>query len=437
MNPKLQTPLDKPAICERPPQKRPFPVDSFPPEILGHIIEWTAQPQHSDTSAGQILWMSQVSAKWRSITLSHSRLFTHADWAHWAPPLLQLWAERAKDRPLSIRLNEAAVNPLYRALRHSSSRDDDSGSDLYASYKRALKTLRQAIPHAESLEVKTYERPHRALLVIRDLLAEARPHMRRLKLTLPVEHRNPEEPPISIITPNLQWLSLSGVHVHSEKPLLELAALEFDDIFSTQRTMVSYAVHGTIFTFCPAVKELSFKFAYNVAITGDKIPLPSVRKLHLAQGQDLTTINPYKSVLDVFQFPGLEELSLDALNLDLDSCADMLAVIPKSTSRLCIGFISPSEAATVPLTVVTELLRRPSGVLPAPKLRQFECSLKSTKMLPRDIKSAKPRQVKLEEVLLQMIKERDLARIRLPLASPACVEMADTHGVELESQHVC
>ncbi|KAF8320370.1 hypothetical protein DL93DRAFT_1836037 [Clavulina sp. PMI_390] len=411
---------------------KPCPIEALPPEIIGHIIECTTGPE--DTR--QVLRLSHVSPKWNAICLSHSRLFTHADWARWAPELLQLWCKHAKYRSLSIQINEKDTFPFSNALSDEAGKLGKKFSQSQRDYeKRLLEALRQAVPHAESLEIQSYERPHHTILLVRDLLAQARPHLRRLKLGFPDEDRSPVDPPLVILCPDLRWLSVSGIHIQSELPLLELSTLEFHDIFHEGPEAAWSTLYGSILAFCVAVKNLSITFSGNTMIIGPKIPLPHVQKLSLHQGEYLGNWIPYKSILGLLQFPNLEELSLEANELSSTGFLDTLAALPVSISHFHIRSISFREAVTLPLMVMTKLLSSSYGSLLAPRLRHVGCWLVTPedRVWRQDIPSlpARPDQLELEEIVLKVLAQRKLVQVQLVVVSTACIELAASYGTKV------
>ncbi|KAF8308616.1 hypothetical protein DL93DRAFT_2086654 [Clavulina sp. PMI_390] len=287
-----QASLEEPAGSSLRSEKLSSVIDVLPPEILGHIIECTAQPEE----ARQVLRLTHVSTLWQSITLSYSRLFTNAHWGRWAPQLIQLWCERAKYRSLSIYLDNITLLEISRELGGKAENDVS-----LPKYQRRLGTLRQAIPYAESLDVESFDEPRR-------------------------EDWHPEDNPLTILCPNLCWLSISSVHIRSEMPLVELNTLIFSDIDTDEAPEVMWpTLYDRIFTLCPAVTDITFTLSTEARIIGPKLSLPKVRRLSLhRRGDENYTFLPYQSMLDLFQFPSLVELSITIDWIPLDDVSGLL-----------------------------------------------------------------------------------------------------------------
>ncbi|KAF8308673.1 hypothetical protein DL93DRAFT_2170908 [Clavulina sp. PMI_390] len=414
------------------------PIEVIPPEIIGHIIECTAEPVHA--SVRQILRLSHVSARWRSITLSHSRLFIHADWTRWAPELIRLWCKRANYQSLSIGLDDKSINSLYGALRDwdGDELDESSSSDL-PYMDQLLETLHQAIPHAESLVVVSDGLPSLAMPILERVFAEPRPKMQRLKLSLPEEGRGPGDNTITITCPNLRWLSVCGVYLRGGMPPVNLNTLELHDLYSTDPQVTLSTLYGEVFTFCTAAKELTIRMWGNLEIIGPNCTLPNVEKLSLFQGGNLYSLFPYKSIMGHLELHRLREVSLEIHKLlSLDEIPTMLAALPDSVSHLGVCSIAREEATAVPLKIVTAmLLKDSSSAQLLPRLTHLECSL----VLLEDIISSgelaglskKAPQMELEEVLIKLVQRRKLARVQLPLVSRTCIEQAAEYGAKIES----
>ncbi|KAF8308674.1 hypothetical protein DL93DRAFT_1863583 [Clavulina sp. PMI_390] len=303
------------------------PIEALPPEIIGHIVEFSVastnvQPEDSH----QVLRLSHVSATWRTITLSHSRLFDRADWTHWAPELLQRWCERAKYHSLSIRLEGEIMHALSTTIEHEQipRQDNHSLPDMHRG-TLLLKALRQAIPHAKTLDVEAYNHSRDALHVLRKLLAEEMPLMWALEIDLPDEHLGPEDAPLTIICHNLRWLSVSGVHIHSPAPISTINTLKFCNIYTDNEEMRWPTLYGNILTICPAIRELSLRFSSEGLIIGNNISLPHVQKLSILQGgYHVDTVPQVTSILNLFQLPSLEELTLETYRIPLQYYDRML-----------------------------------------------------------------------------------------------------------------
>ncbi|KAF8308678.1 hypothetical protein DL93DRAFT_1863634 [Clavulina sp. PMI_390] len=121
--------------------------------------------------------------------------------------------------------------------------------------------------------------------------------------------------------------------------------------------------------------------------------------------------------------------------LDLTGVSVMLAALPGSVSQLRVCSISSPEVVGVPLMIVKGLLSQPSGRLLVPYLRHLECSVgvSSTHISPKDVQTLfiTPYQSQFEVALIEMLKERKLVRVQLPVVSTACIQLAAQHGVEV------
>ena len=73
----------------------------LPIELLQKIIS-LAVPDPGDYDYHTILWLSQVSKRFRDAVLDISGLFTDPDWIRWPVPLLELWCQRARTSPITI-----------------------------------------------------------------------------------------------------------------------------------------------------------------------------------------------------------------------------------------------------------------------------------------------------------------------------------------------
>ena len=102
------------------------PIAMLPPELMRDIFSFVACTAEWRRAT---LRLSQVSQGFRRAVLDMSRLFTHADWDHWAPPLLDLWCQRARAQLLTVNLSRWTLHhlstgkdPLRQALLESLSR---------------------------------------------------------------------------------------------------------------------------------------------------------------------------------------------------------------------------------------------------------------------------------------------------------------------------
>ncbi|KAF8308686.1 hypothetical protein DL93DRAFT_2100520 [Clavulina sp. PMI_390] len=293
-------------------QKLLCPIEALPFEIIKHIIEYAVQPQ--DTL--QIRNICQLSATWRRVALSCSRLFVHADWARWAPELLCLWCERAKNQALSIRLYQAPVRDFYLALRERNGEDAYAPMNVLRHRERLLDALLRAMPHAERFEVISTDEPDQVMYVLQELFGEPLPKLRHLTLNRK-QQLLPEHDPLTIACPNLQSLSVSGVHLISKYPLSALAKLDLLDTWAVLPQVSWTTLYGTLFTLCMEVQELCITVSCDFEFVGPKAVLPSIQKLSLRQGDFLSSTLAYKSIFDSLELPNLQELSMEIHDLDL------------------------------------------------------------------------------------------------------------------------
>ena len=107
------------------------PIAMLPPELLRDIFSLVARTAEWRLTT---LKLSQVSQGFRRTVLDMSQLFTHADWDDWAPPLVDLWCQRARSQPLTVRLYPSTLD-------HLSTGKDPERQALLESHSRRWGTL--------------------------------------------------------------------------------------------------------------------------------------------------------------------------------------------------------------------------------------------------------------------------------------------------------
>jgi len=85
------------------------PIAMLPPELMPDIFSVVARTAEWRRAT---LRLSQVSQGFRRTVLDMSLLFTHADWDHWALPLLDLWCRRARAQLSTFNLSCWALHNL-------------------------------------------------------------------------------------------------------------------------------------------------------------------------------------------------------------------------------------------------------------------------------------------------------------------------------------
>ncbi|KAF8308676.1 hypothetical protein DL93DRAFT_2231448 [Clavulina sp. PMI_390] len=406
------------------------PIEVLPPEIIAQIIQFSAQSQ----DPCQILSLSQVSSTWRLITLSYSQLFTRADWADWAPELLQLWGERARCRPLEIVIDEDAICRLCSALNDESDSDD---GDLRLSCA-VLDALRQAIPHAECLDVRSHDYSEYAVMLLEDLLDEARPALRRLKISLPAGARSVGTS-IEIDCPGLRSLYVYGAQVCCEAPLQELVTLELHGLYSPAPEVEWSRLCGPILTLCPAVESISITFSGDFIITGPKHVLPKVKNLSPCSWKRVRTLRPYQSLLDMLDLPISEKLRIQVPQIE--GLVDVLRKLPSSLAHLHIISVAKRDFVTLPRKVVECLTSGSTSVLLSPGLTCLGCFVSTpalkAKLSRHEVRAltGQPEFTNLKGGLMTLLEARKLTRVTFPVISQALVDLGRQHDVRVMGQY--
>ena len=179
----------------------------LPPELMRDIFSLVARTAEWRRAT---LKLSQVSQGFRRTVLDMSRLFTHADWDDWAPPLLDLWCQRARAQPLTVRL-------YPWTLDHLSTGKDPERQALLESHSRRWGTL--------DLRVQLWDRS--VIGLVERLLQCACPALHTLSLSGP----NPADAiPLHLrldILPSLRTLRLSWAPPVSSASLASVTEVEY------------------------------------------------------------------------------------------------------------------------------------------------------------------------------------------------------------------
>ncbi|KAF8308689.1 hypothetical protein DL93DRAFT_2170920 [Clavulina sp. PMI_390] len=363
-------------------------IQVLPHEVLGDVIKWIANPINPQ----QILRLLQVSTSWRLVTLSHSRLFTHADWDRWPPELLALWCSRARNQLLSIELHEQSLSSLSYGLDPS----NFSNHPRSPEYCHALvATLFATIPNTDTLQIHSQRREE--IVAITAILDMRLPNLRVLK----IKRDEDWDERVTLDCPNLQKLSASMIR-------LEL-------------------------------QELSIGTCSAVTITKPVLHLPSLKKLtlHHQEDVDFNSALIFKSMLQNLNIPTIEELrfTYGFNNTNRHGFDDFFRALPKSITRLRLGPGLMLDAVAFPLLVIRSLL---SGHGP-PKLEYLDCHPTIGWMLaPEENEAiAQPERADFESALILLATQRKVARLRVPIISRTCRQtLRDQYGVDIEGDMV-
>ncbi|KAF8308680.1 hypothetical protein DL93DRAFT_2086601 [Clavulina sp. PMI_390] len=372
-------------------------IETLPAEVLGEIFESTAGPK--DTH--QIHHILQVSSLWRSVALSRSCLFTHADWTMWHPELIKLWCSRAKLHPLSINL----CSDSLIALAHGIDQQNFPYHRRSPEYCTALiELLSAAVSNAESLQIVSEN--YDEFVAIRSIFENGLPNLQVLKLK-----REPYwSERITLNCPNLRALSVSGLVLDCKTPLTHLEVLEHENLPSWGVSYSWLELCGAVLTSIPALRELYLSITAYSIITPPVHRIPSLRKLTLShlEDEDYNSSSIFRSMLENLDIPDLEELRFrDGFrNTDRHGFEDLFKALPQSLLHLEIGPGLLSDIVAFPLMVIGHLLSDGGP----PHLACLDCRLDD--VWPYELPDAldAPERVDLERALIELSSERKTLR---------------------------
>ncbi|KAF8308677.1 hypothetical protein DL93DRAFT_2158845 [Clavulina sp. PMI_390] len=273
------------------------------------------------------------------------------------------------------------------------------------------------------------------VMILKDLLDDARPALRRLKIILP-ERGTRLGASIAINCPSLRWLHVSGTQVSCETPFQELATLELHGLYSRASEVEWSTLCGPILTLCPAVEFVSITFSGDFAITGPKYALPRVKTLSLHSGESTRSMLPYQSLLDRLDLPNLEKLRIKILQPE--SLSNILRALPNSVSHLHILSVAKSDFVNLPRKVVESLLSGSNNMNLMPGLTCLGCFISAltpkVKLGQQEVRelTTQPEFTDLEKGLTTLLGERKLIRINLPVTSQAFIELGGQHNVKVK-----
>ncbi|KAF8308688.1 hypothetical protein DL93DRAFT_1865486 [Clavulina sp. PMI_390] len=396
-------------------------IQVLPQEVLGHIIEWTANP----VNPHQMLHLLQVSTSWREVTLSHSRLFTRADWDSWSPELIALWCSRARNQLLSIELHEQSLASLSHGLDPSNFSNHPRSPEYCHTLVAALFA---AIPNAEVLEIHSERREE--IVAIASVLAMTLPNLRMLK----IKRYEDWEERITLDCPNLSKLSVTAIKLDFRNPLTHLSVFRHKYLYGGDESSWQ-ELSGTVLTSTQQLQELSIGTYSAVTITEPVLHLPSLRKLtlHHQEDSDFNSALIFKSMLENLHIPLLEELrfTYGFNNTNRDGFDSFFRALPKSITHLRLGPGLMLDAVAFPLMIIRLLL---SGHGP-PKLEYLDCHPTIGWMLaPEENQAiAQPERADFESALVLLAAQRTVARLRVPIISRGCRQtLRDQYGIDIE-----